>query len=249
MTCVDFSAVVDAYIDRELSPAQAADADAHITNCEACRTIVDDRRALGRLLGAMTYHEAPARMRAAIVARTKPRFGVPRLLLPFAASVAAVIALGGAAVGVREIQQSRAGAMLARDAEDAVDAHVRALQSGRLYDVRSSDQHTVKPWFLGKIDFAPPVADLSGAGFPLAGGRVDLLDGQPEAALVYTRRLHPIDAFIRPASTPDRRVDARTIRGFQVRHWTARAMSFWVVSDLDGAELDDFVTELRRVLG
>jgi anti-sigma factor RsiW len=104
----------------------------------------------------------------------------------------------------------------------------------------------VKPWFLGKLDFSPPVEDLSSIGFPLAGGRLDHVAGQPVAALVYQRRLHPITVFIWPA--PDRTAvsDARSIRGFQVRHWIRNRMSFWAVSDLNDAELGEFVRGLQR---
>jgi anti-sigma factor RsiW len=111
--------------------------------------------------------------------------------------------------------------------------------------VRSSDQHTVKPWFLGKLDFSPPVADLSSIGFPLIGARIDHVAGQPVAALVYQRRLHPINVFIRPAPDQTAVRDARTIRGFQVRHWMRNGMSFWAVSDLNEAELDEFVRALQ----
>lgn len=246
MTCVDFSAVVDAYVDHELAAHESAAADAHVERCRACRGVVEERLSLRRVLSALPYHPAPDRLRASIASRTRPRYGVPRRLLPLAAGIAAVVALGGGVAGVRTIETARSDAAVSRLAETAVDAHVRVLQSGRLYDVVSTDQHTVKPWFLGRIDFAPPVEDLSSAGFPLAGGRVDALDGQPEAALIYMRRLHPIDVFIRPSDDRDSSARAWTIRGFRARHWTSRHMTFWAVSDLADDELDAFVEALRR---
>ena len=248
MTCVEFAAVVDAYVDRELSHEDRTAADAHAAGCAACLRLAQDRLELSRVIAVIPYRQAPSRLRTQVISRTRPRYGVARRVFPLAAGMAAVLALGATGVAVRSVERSRAEAATTRLAEGAVDAHVRILESGRLFDIASSDQHTVKPWFLGKIDFAPPVEDLASAGFPLAGGRVDALDSQPEAALIYMRRLHPIDVFIRPSSASSG-VDARTLRGFQVRHWTAREMSFWVVSDLGGAELDDFVTELRRVIG
>jgi len=104
----------------------------------------------------------------------------------------------------------------------------------------------VKPWFLGKLDFSPPVEDLSSVGFSLIGGRLDHVAGQPVAALVYQRRLHPINVYIWPAADRTAASDTRSIRGFQVRHWIRNGMSFWAVSDLNDAELGEFVRALQR---
>jgi anti-sigma factor RsiW len=116
-----------------------------------------------------------------------------------------------------------------------------------LFDVRSSDQHTVKPWFLGKLDFAPPVTDLAQNGFALNGGRLDYVTGRPVAALVYTRGQHTINVFVWPeGAVGARSPDARTIRGFHVRHWAHAGMSYWAVSDVNDAELDQFVRALEQ---
>ena len=116
-----------------------------------------------------------------------------------------------------------------------------------LFDVRSTDQHTVKPWFLGKLDFSPPVTDLAQAGFPLTGGRLDYVAGHPVAALVYTRRQHTINLFVWPEASDDvQSSDARAIRGFHVRHWTRGGMSYWAVSDVNDADLDQFVKLLEQ---
>ena len=131
-------------------------------------------------------------------------------------------------------------------ANEVVGDHIRALRDAHLVDVQSSDQHTVKPWFLGKRDFSPPVEDLSSIGFPLVGGRLAQVGGQAVAALVYQRRLHPINVYIWPAADRTAASDTRSIRGFQVRHWIRNGMSFWAVSDLNDAELGEFVRALQR---
>jgi anti-sigma factor RsiW len=192
----------------------------------------------------MPYHPAPDRLRAKILkANARPRFRPGFLAL--AALLALAVSLGGSAGIVRFAHARHVAQTTASVADEVVGDHVRSLREAHLFEVRSSDQHTVKPWFLGKLDFSPPVTDPSPIGFPLIGGRIDHVAGQPVAALVYQRRLHPINVFIRPAPDQTAARDARSIRGFQVRHWIRNGMSFWAVSDLNEAELDEFVRTLQ----
>jgi anti-sigma factor RsiW len=134
-----------------------------------------------------------------------------------------------------------------RIAEDAVAGHVRAILTGRLIDVASSDQHTVKPWLSARLTYSPPVPDLSAHGFELAGARRDVIDGQLVAALVYRRRQHIISAYVQPA--PDHPVRpepaTRTFRGFNVIEATQGSLRYWIVSDLNVRELGDFADFLR----
>src|SRR5262249_15721450 len=143
----------------------------------------------------------------------------------------------GGAAAFRARQTAHATALLA---EAVVNRHVGALMSERLFDVRSSNQHTVKPWFQGQIDFSPPVADLSASGFPLVGGRVDSIGGRSAAALVYQRREHMIDVFVWPAAGASRTDDVRSIRGYQELRWLHGDLSLWAVSDLNAGELNEF---------
>jgi len=123
---------------------------------------------------------------------------------------------------------------------ELVASHVRALSAGPLYQVASSDRHTVKPWFQGKLDYAPPVLDLSAEGFPLAGGRVEPLHGQATAALAYMRRLHVIDVYVRPSTEPAIAPTLQTERGFHVLTWRVGGMQCWAVSDVEAGELQQF---------
>jgi anti-sigma factor RsiW len=124
---------------------------------------------------------------------------------------------------------------------EVISAHLRSLQAEHLTDVETSDQHTVKPWFNGKLDVSPPVIDLTAQGFTLLGGRLDYVDGAGVAAIVYRRRRHIINLFVAPgAGTEDKRAKIETVQGFNIRRWTEQGLNFWAVSDINTEELQEF---------
>ncbi|HEY6898198.1 MAG TPA: hypothetical protein VI279_13130 [Rhodocyclaceae bacterium] len=200
-------------------------------------------------------YRAPSGLQQRIAADLAQATAAPRTVMPapsvwqrwfgmgaaFAAGIAMAVALSlffGSQGGQDRLVQQ------------VVDSHVRSLMVAHLSDVASSDQHTVKPWFDGKLDFAPPVQDLAAAGFPLAGGRLDYLAERPVAALIYRHRLHVINLFIWPASGPSPFVAVSTVRqGYNVKSWQDDGMQFWLVSDVQAADLASFEKLLRGKSG
>jgi len=240
VTCHDVERDLDPYIDRELPPEAHVAVREHLSTCATCRQHVADREALAGVIRSLPYHQAPARLRARVAGRIRPAWSPPRLLT-YAAAAVLVLSIGAGVAVMRNASVARESIVA-----DVVDAHVRSLMADHLFDVRSTDQHTVKPWFLGKLDFSPSVTDLSSSGFPLVGGRLDYLSGRPVAALVYQRQKHTINVFVWPSADAAARVDAQTFRGFHVRHWNRGGMSFWAVSDLNDAELTEFARALQE---
>jgi anti-sigma factor (TIGR02949 family) len=245
VNCFDVDRVLDAYCDHELGSADAADVRAHLDGCPTCRERVAARAALAQLIRRVPYYSAPERLRVAVATGRRPARVSPRIVA-LAATVILAVSVGSTTV-IRTVRARQSATATTAAAQAVVGDHVRALMGAHLFDVRSTDQHTVKPWFLGKLDFSPPVLDLAPLGFPLVGGRVDSVGGRAVAALVYQRRQHTINVFVWPASdSSEAPTDSRSIRGFQVRHWTRDSMAFWAVSDLNDIELDQFVAALNR---
>jgi len=239
MTCSYLDRDLDAYVDGELDAQTDAAVRAHVAGCAVCAQRVEQRQGLKRAVRALPYHEAPARVRARLAMAGSRRRSL-RVLSLIAAAAVLMLAVGRSAAWLPSRTDFRDDPVQA-----VVDGHVRSLMADHLFDVRSTDQHTVKPWFIGKLDFSPPVVDLAAQGYPLVGGRVDLVAGRQVAALVYQRRQHVINVFIAPTAAAAEEPVAQSVRGFHVRRWTSGGMSFSVVSDLNDSELDGFVSALR----
>lgn len=240
MNCDHLTEHLDAYVDQELDSSASESMRIHLDDCAPCRRRVAARRALSQLVRAAPYYVAEDSLKARVSARALRTVSMRRRLLQAVAAVA-LLAIGAEVALVRSASV-RTDTVVAQ----VVDSHVRSLMVQHLFDVESTDQHTVKPWFLGRLDFAPPTVDLAEIGFPLIGGRLDYLEGRPVAALVYRRNKHTINLFVSP-DTDASRSDASTqsVRGFQVHHWIREGMSFWAVSDLNDAELTQFVRALQ----
>ena len=250
MSHPSFETQLDAYLDGELAVVDARELEAHLAQCAECERFRDGRLALRAALTArVPVFQAPdalrQRVRAAVQAAarapTPPRFTVRGVWRPLAlAASLAVVALGSWRLAL----ERAAGETLA---DDVLASHIRSLMPGHLMDVASTDQHTVKPWFNGRLDFSPPVYDLSARGYPLLGGRLDYVDGRAVAALAYGRRHHRINVFLWPSGRgPAAAPATRTQQGYHVLHWTTADYTYWVASDLGLPELGDFAGLLRR---
>jgi anti-sigma factor RsiW len=237
--------LLQADFDGELDAAQSAALQSHIERCAICGSALSGLQRTRSLLALAPRVAAPDRLRARVLelARSEPRSDVepaPRVRAS-ATKIRYLVSgagLGALAAGV--LTFVLVGVQPSQIAESVVDNHLRALQSpAHLVDVTSSEHHTVKPWFAGQIDFAPPVKDLEALGYPLRGGRVDVIEGRNAAVLVYQAGAHTIDVSIQPRGRP--RSAPAELRGFNVRRIDDGDFSVWAVSDLNARELDAFI--------
>jgi len=243
MNCSEARIRLAGYVDGELSSSECAHLDAHVDACSACRRerSVQSFVSLEMRRESTSFAAPPAlrrRVRAALGPRSTAHDAAWWRHLRWAMLTPAAGVAFATLFCANLVLMAALPSKEQRLAEDVLTSHVRALMTARAIDVVSSDQHTVKPWYAGKIDFSPEVIDLAGDGFSLKGGRLDYVDGRAVAALVYQHRQHLIDVFIWPASTsevdPPRNL---ALRGYNVLHWTHEGMTYWAASDLDAAEL------------
>jgi anti-sigma factor RsiW len=246
VSCNRQATVLHAYFDDELDPVGVLEFEDHLQHCAECSTALERLKSLRRGFSEAQLHSTcPEQLRRNLLQKTHIPSAVPaathRLWLALAvASVILLVAIStwqAFSTGSRPSQPSLLVA-------EVVDAHLRSLQPGHTTDVLSSDQHTVKPWFDGKLDFAPPVRDLSSDGFPLQGGRLDVINGRTVAGLVYGRRKHLVSVFVWPTVDPEANPDSGSQQGYQWIRWRRAGMQFFAVSDTGASDLVD----LQRLL-
>jgi mycothiol system anti-sigma-R factor len=245
VSCEHAHTVLHGYLDGELDAARASEFERHLESCPDCLSALEAQETLrSALQRAQLYATAPAALRGNIRANLPPasrvKFGFRLLQLRWLAAAAAILL--AASVGWRVMP--RVNEKDRYQAAEIVDAHLRSLQANHLTDVASTDQHTVKPWFDGKLDFSPPVHDFANNGFPLQGGRLDVLQGRTIAALVYGRRKHAVNVFVWPTSEQDVAPRSGSLLGYQWMDWRKGGMEFCAVSDTSAADLD----QLRRLM-
>jgi anti-sigma factor RsiW len=242
MTCDEASILMHAQLDGELDVAHARELDAHLAGCAHCAAEFNSFRAMRANMRSMDLgFAAPAELRSRINRSVPSTSGFSRrsLLSGFAAGglFSGAVAAGLVALMVRNDHNTFI-------LDEALSAHLRSLQGDHLIDVISTDQHTVKPWFNGRVDFAPPVADLSMRDFTLAGGRLDYIEGKPVAALVYRRRAHVINLFIGRNLPPQQRERSlATVQGFNTLRWLRAGLDLIAVSDINAQELAEFAAD------
>jgi anti-sigma factor RsiW len=232
--------MLHAYVDSELDLMPSIEVDRHLKTCSACTAM---KRSLESLRATLRNNDlayrAPDALRARILQSVAPATE-EKPQRNSRSWVWQLLALGSLGFAVFTLMLQPAGnSSQDRLADEAISDHVRSLMPGHLMDVVSTDQHTVKPWFNGKIDFAPEVKDFAAQGFALVGGRLDYLEGQTVAALVYQRNKHTINAFVWPAKN----ATGNTIqerRGYTVINRDAHGLHYCIVSDLNGKELQEF---------
>ena len=275
MTCDECQERLAPYIDDELDALDRPAVRAHLAGCPTCRSRYDSERALGDTLREkLPTFQAPDLLRARIgnalkaeAGRGSPAAAVPLesstpdaraaatsvrrwRLLALAASTLFLVSTTYDVFAVRSAGRDialRSAAVDGAIEHDLLASHVRSLMPGHLTDVASNDQHNVKPWFNGRLDYSPPVHDLSDAGFPLVGGRVDYFGNRAVAVLVYQRRQHLISVYVWPSPADidggAERTPMQTRQGYHMLSWTSGGMTRWAISDLNEAEL----AELARL--
>ena len=265
MNCDEATKLMDGYLDGELDPITSQTIEQHLRECPNCDQAYKTHGSLIRAVGNATpYYKASAELRERIQSSLREKiverpmrnvaqdaqplfrrrqpapqtlvFGIPWNWLGLAAAIILAAIIGWNLLP--RLQRPGADQFLATQ---LIASHVRSLMANHLTDVASSDQHTVKPWLDAKLDFAPPVVDLAGEGFPLVGGRLDYLDNRTVAALVYQRRKHFINLFVWPVTSEANSMPKAISRqGYHLFHWVKADFNYWAVSDVNEDDLQTF---------
>jgi anti-sigma factor RsiW len=244
MKCASSEHLLELFLDGELAARDWLEMREHLDSCSACNGQYRRLEQIGSDIRMHVGRYAPPaglerRVRTALRKAAREERQPSRLPRNWMAVAASVLLFVSAAWNVALLRSH----ISARDllAQEVLSSHLRSLIGTHLVDIPSSDQHTVKPWFNGKLNFSPDVKDFARQGFPLIGGRIEYLDDRPVAALIYQRRKHLINLFLWPASSSSSSgYSEMTKRGYNLVSWTQGGMTFWLVSDVQTSELDQF---------
>lgn len=253
MSCANMTALLHGMLDGELDLVNAMHFEEHIRQCPTCAEEYREQQALRAAVRRVAKHRAPddlrRRVESAIHASAPPARSPARWWQRSIANWQWAMGVG-VALAASLLLFIAMPATQEDLPHELIASHVRSRLADHLTDVATSDQHTVKPWFSSKLDYSPPVTDLSKEGFPLVGGRLDYIHDRVVAALVYKRREHVINLFVWPTpGAADTMPQTSSREGFHVRSWTSAGMTFAAVSDLNPAELAAFERVFRATAG
>jgi len=250
MNCQQAKPLIDPYADGELDAAAILELEQHLQSCSACGVALRNLQSLKKTLKQdALYFTAPEELRRRIQSELPsppkpaplwPAWNWNWLTTVMSCAAAASLALLLTVTMTRHSSEQPL-------AQEIVSTHIRSLMANHLMDVVSTDQHTVKPWFNGKLDFSPPVKNLAEQEFPLIGGRLEYIGGHSAAALIFQRHKHIINLFIWPAQENDSNpASSMSLQGYNVIHWSEAGMTFWAVSDLNEKELMEFAQDFAN---
>jgi anti-sigma factor RsiW len=252
MDCPTCEAMVDAYVDGELTAVDSVAFERALEECPECRKRLDSARAMSALLRELPAEPAPDLLRARVERELRTIAGQPRERMRQRAYWSALAASVIVALGLGWLGGTLTGQWLGQDGRESdslIASYLRAAMAEHTVDVASSDRHAVKPWYAGRLDYAPPVHDLTTVGFPLLGGRLDIVDGRKVAVLVYRRNQHKLALSLWPATASGNsapRVSERD--GFAIAEWRRGGFEFRAVSDVAPAEMTSFAASLDRAV-
>jgi anti-sigma factor RsiW len=247
MDCNETKRLLDAYVDGELELTRQLDMEAHLAACSTCKKAAEaaiNFRFSVRM--NMPVYRAPPELKTTIRAALRKESGsrlerVFQFWRPLAGTAGIlVLGLSLAWAWIADSHDKDRGLIA-----EAISDHSRSLLVDHLLDVTSSDQHTVKPWVTAKLDYSPPVADLSGAGYGLVGGRIDLLENRPVAAIVYQHQGHFINVFVWPAANHAIDFDVQSHQGYSLCGWNKAGLNYLIISELSQADIEKFEDQLR----
>ena len=253
--CADHQVLLHGLVDGALDPVQAAEFEQHLASCESCRMEVERVHATRTILHRDGVKwRSPQPLRSQVLSMLSFEQAAMASALPSPRSTSIwhdafdfirkwSLAPSLAALAAAAVLFINAPSQTLILQDQIMASHIRSMMADHLTDVLTSDQHTVKPWFNGKIDFSPPVSDLASDGFPLVGGRVDYIGDRSVAALIYRRHGHVINLFIWPVTSPAQTSTARD--GFNMTQWSDGGLVFWAISDVAAADLAEFEAFFR----